>query len=339
MEEDFWRPRCVRPARLIEPSRVDPLGVTGPTPGAARGRRWRQVAHGWYVPIEVDVQVVEQRILNQAVRLPPGGGLTGWAALRWRGARYFDGSASGGREILPVPLLLGTRNLRPSPHVRLSKEQFPPWEREGVAGVPCASVARALYDETRWSSSDRGAVVAVDMTVAAGLIGRDEFRDYVESRPAWTGVYRARFAADHAVPGSRSPQESRMRLVWVLDADLPVPLCNQPVFSLDGNLLGYPDLFDPVAGLVGEYDGADHLAGDRRRRDRTREERFRDHGLEYVAVVTGELASNAHVVRRLRAAYRRAPFTPEGRRRWTLDQPPWFRSRLDHRCSSGGMAP
>ena len=119
-----------------------------------------------------------------------------------------------------------------------------------------------------------------------------------------------------------------MRLVWVLDARLPVPLCNQPVFSLNGDLLGYPDLFDPVAGLVGEYDGADHLRDDRRSRDRTREERFRDHGLEYVAVVRGELNRVALVVRRLRAAYSRALFLPSDRCRWTLEEPAWFRRRM-----------
>ncbi len=115
MDEDFWQPRCERPSGLVLPTRVDPGGVVGPTPGAARGARWQQVAHGWYVPVGVDVEVVEQRILNQAVRLPPGGGLTAWAALRWRGAAYFDGLAPGGREMVPVPLLLGLGNLRSSP--------------------------------------------------------------------------------------------------------------------------------------------------------------------------------------------------------------------------------
>jgi hypothetical protein len=225
-------------------------------------------------------------------------------------------------------LLLANRNLRPSQGSRLSKEQFPPWERDVVASLTCAVIERALYDETRWSPSDRRAVVAVDMAVAAGLINVDAFRDYVESRPAWTGVYRARFAADHAVDGSWSPQESLMRLVWTLDARLPTPLCNIPVFSLNGALLGSPDLFDPVAGLVGEYDGRNHLAEDRRSRDRTREERFRDHGLEYVAVVRGELAHEALVAERLRAAYRRAPFASPERRRWTLDEPAWYRERL-----------
>lgn len=308
------------------PVRVDPSGITGPTKGAAVGRRWRQVAHGWHVPTEVDIDVVEQRILNQAVRLPEGAGLTGWAALRWSGAAYFDGRGPDGGGALPVPLLVGNRNLRPGPRARISKEQFPPWEHDAVAGVLCAAVPRALYDEARWSVSDRRAVVAVDMTAAAGLITVDAFREYVDSRPAWTGVYRARFAADLATAGSRSPQESLMRLVWMLDAGLPFPVCNQPVFSLGGLLLGYPDLFDPEAGLVGEYDGKNHLAQDRRSSDRTREERFRDHGLEYVAVVRGELSHVGVVAQRIRAAYRRAPHHPPERRRWTLDEPAWFRA-------------
>ena len=80
-----------------------------------------------------------------------------------------------------------------------------------------------------------------------------------------------------------------MKLVWVLDAGLDAPLVNQPVFDLAGNLLGYPDLLDPEAGVVGEYDGVDHKDRDRHRRDVSREQRYRDHGLEYFTVVGGDL--------------------------------------------------
>lgn len=286
------------------------------------------MATGWYVPAEVDGTIVEQRLLEQSVRLPGTGGLTAWAALRWRGAAFFDGTEQGGRRVLPVPLLIGgTGNLRPEPAVALSWEQFAPPEREVLFGVGCATVERALFDETRRRKYVRAAVGAIDMAAAAGLITVAEFAAYVERRPAWTGVRVPREAVGLASDDSRSPQETALRLVWVIDAGLPTPLCNQPVFSQHGALLGYPDLFDPVAGLVGEYDGADHLEEDRRRRDRTREERFRDHGLEYVAVVTGELGDPVAVARRIRAAYRRAPFTRRDDRRWTLDQPSWFRTR------------
>ena len=39
----------------------------------------------------------------------------------------------------------------------------------------------------------------------------------------------------------------------------PRPLCNVPVFDRFGQHIGTPDLLDPVAGVVGEYDGALHL--------------------------------------------------------------------------------
>lgn len=329
MAGERWRPRCERPVGLVSPVRLDPTGVIGPTRVDARSTRWRGVARGWYVPAGVDGRVVEQRILEQSVRLPATGALTAWAALRWRGGAFFDGTDQGGRRALPVPLVIGgTGNLRPHPAVALSWEQFPPPEREVVAGVGCAVAERALFDEVRRRGFLRSAVAAVDMAVAAGLLTVAQFGHYVERRPAWTGVGLARGAVDLAVDDSWSPQETALRLVWMIDADLPVPLCTQPLFSPGGDLLGYPDLFDPVAGLVGEYDGADHLEDDRRHRDRVREERFRDHGLEYVAVVTGELANTGAVVRRLRSAYHRAPFTHPDKRRWTLDQPPWFRSRL-----------
>jgi len=91
---------------------------------------------------------------------------------------------------------------------------------------------------------------------------------------------------------------------------------------------GLPAGAQRIAIRNGPAFGADHLRDDRRSRDRTREERFRDHGLEYVAVVRGELNRVALVVRRLRAAYSRALFLPSDRCRWTLEEPAWFRRRM-----------
>ena len=85
-----------------------------------------------------------------------------------------------------------------------------------------------------------------------------------------------------------------MRLIWKLDAGYDEPLCNKAVFALTGQLLGLPDLFDPVAGIVGEYGGGDHRVDDRRRSDRAREDRFLQHGLSYFELVTGDLSGSAH---------------------------------------------
>jgi hypothetical protein len=179
---------------------------------------------------------------------------------------------------------------------------------------------RALFDEVRRLAkvSVREGVVAADMAIAAGLLTISDFRDYVAARTSWTGVPVAREVASLAVEGSRSPQESRLRLVWILDAQLGPPLCNVPIYNLEGQLIGVPDLFDPGVGLAGEYAGSAHRDALRHRRDVVREKRFRDHGIECVTVVEGQLRDRPGTARRLRSAYHRASLIPFGRRRWSL---------------------
>lgn len=334
MTQGAFHPTCTFPDDLVRPARIDPTGVTGPTRGQAQRGRWRACAHGWYVPTVTDSTRVEQRILEQAVRLGPGGALTGWASLRWRGAAYFDGTAVDGAALRPVPLLRSAGgNLTRETAAAISRCQLAPSEIEIVHGVPCTTVQRALFDEMRFAVSLREAVVAADMTAAAGLITPGIMTVYVSHRPAWKGVPRVRRALLLCIVDSRSPQETRLRLVWILDARLPPPLCNRPVFDRSGNLLGYPDLLDPVAGVVGEYDGADHRTASRHRRDVTREAAFRDHGLEFFRVVGGDLGNRALVVDRMLSARRRARFLPEEDRAWTLVPPPWWEQpeTLDHR--------
>ncbi len=221
---------------------------------------FRQTSPGRYVPIEVDDRIPEQRILEQGTRILRTGAVTAWAALRWHGARFFDGAEYDGTR-LPVPIV-GDK-LRPDPRIAASQEQLAPTEWCVVEGLACTTVQRALFDEIRRHRSWREAVVAAEMTVAAGLISVRLMTDYIAQRAAWAGVPFARKVIALAVEGLRSPQESRMRLVWIFDAGLDPPLCNRPRFDLDGRLLGVPDLFDPVAGLVGEYDGAAHKDGRR----------------------------------------------------------------------------
>jgi hypothetical protein len=141
-------------------------------------------------------------------------------------------------------------------------------------------------------------------------------------------VGQSRDALALAVEGSRSPQESRLRLVWVLDAGHPPPLVNRPVFDLTGQLLGYPDLFDPEAGVLGEYDGEDHRDVVRHSSDVARESRFREHGLEVVRVTGPDLRNPSLVIDRVDAAFRRAQRVPAGRRTWTLDPPSWWPQEL-----------
>ena len=156
-------------------------------------------------------------------------------------------------------------------------------------GIPCVTVERAAFDAMRTALDLREAVVAMDMVAAAELTSVLRMRHYVQGRSGWAGVGQVRAALDLASEHSRSPNETRLRLVWVLDAGLPIPEVNRPVLDRGGRLLGVADLLDVAAGVVGEYDGADHRAARRHTRDVAKEDALREHGLEVFRVTALDL--------------------------------------------------
>lgn len=324
-----WQPRCRPPARLVRPVRLDPTGASGPTRGQARSQRWRPSSRGFYVPAGTDSSVPEQRILEASVLLPPHGAVTGWAAIRWRGGGYFDGLAADGVTVFPVQLAAG-RYIRDRPGTRVMRDRLDPGEITVVRGLPCTTTERALFDDMRTSVDVPEATVRMDMAAAAELTSVSRMWGYSRGRGGWNGLPQVRRALDLADENSMSPNETRMRLIWVLDAGLPRPLVNQPVFDLRGNLLGVADLLDPVAGLVGEYDGAAHRGARRHRRDVRREHRFRTAGLEYVKGVGGDLREVDVLADRILTTRRRAKWLPPEQRAWTLTPPDgWYDSPLE----------
>ncbi|GAB3762400.1 hypothetical protein GCM10027600_06210 [Nocardioides ginsengisegetis] len=289
-----WRPRCDPPPRLVRPVPLDSTGRTGPTRGQSQRGRWRQTSKGLYVPAGVDSTVPEQRAIEQSARLGPSGAVTGWASLRLQGAAYFDGYGLDGRT--PRPLLLASpdRQLRPSEAVRALREPVPPTERILAHGVWVTSPERALLDEMCGLDLWEG-VVAADMAMAAALTSLARMRRYVASRPRRRNRQLVLDMLALADEHSASARETLTRLVWVIVAGLSPPLCNQPVFSLHGELLGVPDLFDPESGTVVDFDGSDHRSTVARHHDVGREELMRVHGLEYVTVLEPDLRDRARL--------------------------------------------
>ena len=336
-----WDPVCATPTDLVPPVRVDPTGGTGPTRGQARGPRWRRTTPGLHVPAHVTDDRPEQRILEQSARLPPGCAVTGWASCRlWRAA-FFDGLDRDGVTRLPVPLALGaTAQIRPAAGTVLHRDRLVPGEIAHIAGIPCTRRLRATFDAMRFAPDLREAVVALDMMAAARQVSVRQMRGYVLAHPGWTGVGQARRALDLASEHSRSPNETRMHLVWRLDARLPAPLLNQPVWDLSGRLLGIADLLDPVTGVVGEFDGADHRTARRQTRDAAREDHMRRAGLEYVKVTGLDLADRALVADRMLATRARAAATAR-HGDWTIDPPPYWQSELslDDELDAPGTGP
>ncbi len=149
--------------------------------------------------------------------------------------------------------------------------------------------------------------MAIDALWAAGATTGPAVLAHLEERPKLRGSPVAREAARLAVPGVRSPKESELRMIWLLDAGLPAPLVNERVVDGEGNHLGRPDLLDEEAAVAAEFDGRRHLRLEVTTVDNVRQEGLERHGL-IVVRFTGLDVSPGHrgrTVWRLRDARRR----------------------------------
>lgn len=304
-------PGRVAPGPMVRPVRVDPAGLLGPTRGAAQGRGWRRTSPGLYVPVSTP-DSVEQRIVEAAGRAGDRGAVTGWAALRLHGDGFCDGRAGDAETNRPVPVVEGRGRVRAHPSVRVSREVLPDDEVVVVHGVRCTTAVRALYDEVR-AHPLRWAVVHADRAFAPRVVDRAAWATYHGGRPWHVRIRHARLVHDLAVTTSRSPGETLLRLIWVLDGGWPAPLCNVLVTDEHGTVVGMPNLLDVDLGVVAEYDGAVHRSRDQHARDLAREHAFHGLGLEYAAFTGPDVGDPRRVVERLAAARQRAARTE---RRW-----------------------
>jgi hypothetical protein len=309
---------------LSRPMREDPSGIRGPSPGAVRGSSYRRTSRGRYLPASISDSDPEQRIVEAASVLPAFGGVTGWAALRWCGARWIDGNGRDGRQ--PVTLATGYSDIRSQPGIDVSQERLGPDELQMWDGLPIVSPVRALYFAMRYAANLRQAVRLVDMTAFADLVSLPEITSYACAHPGWTGAPQAREALNLADDNAWSPMEVDTRLCWCVDAALPPPLTNRPLFDRHGRHLATPDLIDVDAGVVVEYNGAVHLDPVRRRLDVSREDLYRSLGLEVVVAVAGQ--PRPELARMMRAARARARFLHASERSWTITPPPWWTPTL-----------
>lgn len=308
---------------LTLPVHRDRQGLTGPTPAETRGPHWRRTGHNNYVPADVE-QTSEQRIVQAAAVLPPHGAVTGWAALHWEGAtRWFSGLAADGGSI-PVCLAIGGENIRPQPGILVSEERLDPRDIIVADGIRVTTAVRSTCFEMRYARDERHAGLVLSMAAYDDLVSRHEMAEYAWEHNGWTGVPQCRAGTALADENCWSPTEFEMAMIWQLDAGLPPPLLNRPVFDPAGNHVGTPDLLDVEAGVVGQYDGALHLTGSRRAKDIRAEGRYRDLGLECFTMTAADRPAPAVMAQRMLTTRRRARWEAESRRAWTVVPPPWW---------------
>jgi hypothetical protein len=91
---------------------------------------------------------VEQRIVEASYRVPGSGRITGWAALRWLGGRWFDGTGPDG-STLDVPVTMVTAHRSHTPGVRYTKERLRPDELTTSDGLTVTTAVRSVMFEAR----------------------------------------------------------------------------------------------------------------------------------------------------------------------------------------------
>ncbi|WP_141015133.1 hypothetical protein [Nocardioides sambongensis] len=304
---------------LVWPVAIDPAGITGPTRAQARGPHWRRDAQGLYLPTGLDPDLAtDQRIVTAAAAAPEGSAVTGWAALRWAGVRFLDGTAQ--RRPLPVPVAAPASAYAGRPGTLVSTADHLRRETVEIDGLTVGSAASATAFEVMRATTLVQAVAVIDRVAAADLASLDELRAFRRTLQGLRNVRRLDRALEHAVENCWSPMETVLRMCWH-ERGITNVVCNRPVFALDGTFLGTPDVLDLDTGTAAEYDGALHLAGRQRATDIRREATFRRAGLEYVEMVAADLPDPGGFLQRTDDARRRAAGLVRG---WTLTPPPWW---------------
>jgi len=309
---------------IVLPVKVDRTGVDGPKAREAAGPLWRSPYRGWHVPASVDGTSTAQRIVEAAAVLPDGAAITGWAALRWAGGRYFSGTTHRGTTPLPIALAVNDkRRLRLQDGLEICEEYLRPDDVIEVDGLPLTCHERSVCRVLRSTRHLEDRVRHLDMAAFDDLCSPGEVEAYARERLAGhPHVTRIWQALPYAEENSWSPMEPVMRVSWLQTRRARL-LVNAPIFDERGRHLITPDLFDPIACVAGEYDGAPHEGVDPRERDLDREELYRGLGIELVTMMSADLAGRERFVGRLTSAYRRAG-TLRRTRSWTLDQPHWW---------------
>jgi|tagenome__1003787_1003787.scaffolds.fasta_scaffold20735520_2 hypothetical protein len=256
------------------------------------GPLWRSPYRGVHVWSATDPREPRQRALDVADLLPDGAALGGWAAATLGGAVELDGLGPGWE---PQPVLVcmaREQRLRRGAGVRPLRSRLDDGDVAVVDGVPVTSPLRTAFDIGRTSGLEPG-LVAIDVLGRGRPQFLGDLADYAREHRSLHGAGRVLRALRLASPRTRSPGETRARLLWTQDAGLPAPEVNALVRRDDGWLLGMSDLLEPSCALSGEYDGALHREEKQHAADNVREEGFEHAGLVVVRITGLDLHPSA----------------------------------------------
>ncbi|HVH62182.1 MAG TPA: DUF559 domain-containing protein [Candidatus Dormibacteraeota bacterium] len=268
-----------------------------------QSRSWKRLSRGQYVSTNL---VHDARLTLRAVarRMPPGHAFSGPTAA-WIWGLDLE-------PCNPVEVTIGRDvPVRARAGVRLRRASLPESDVVTIRDFRTTCALRTVTDlGSRPSFLE--SVVALDMALRAGLVGRSQLIDYVDTHAGAKGIKRLRRAVAHADARSESPMETRLRIALVTGR-LPSPLVQVELHDSSGRFLGRADLYYPDRRLLIEYDGENHR--DRLVSDMRRQNALVNAGYQLLRFTASDLAvpgSVAAQVREARARLRKLPWEIAG---------------------------
>lgn len=201
---------------------------------------------------------------------------------------------------------------------------LPYGEVEEIDGLLVAALERAAIDTARTVAFDTGVVLLDGSRRQDFDLARAE--DILERQRDWTGSVGASRALGFSDGRAQTVGESRTRLLMAR-LGLPRPDLQRSILDADGSLIAVTDLFVDEWATAVEFDGklkygrelyerasVDVDLGEVVWREKRREDRIRDRGIEVVRIVWSELDSHDAAVagRFLRARDRALRHRPTG---------------------------
>lgn len=259
-----------------------------------RGPGMRRLFQGVYAPAKLELDH-KMRCEGAALVAPPEAVLTGRSAAVLHGVPLAAPSDPV-EFVIPEPARLSSQSGISVRRTAVAESEREPWN-----GIWIARPKRIGLDlATRRPLSD--AVADLDRAGRSGLLDLAALRRTLADSTC-KGIVRARRAADLADPRAESPQESRLRVLLVLDGLAPEP---QYEIHLDGRFVARVDLAFPAQRLAVEYEGLWRADPGYVPRDRDRLNRLQAAGWEVVFVTARPLRETPDaVLREVRAALAR----------------------------------
>lgn len=175
--------------------------------------------------------------------------VTGVAASAMHGAEWVDAD-------VPIELIYEHTHPYPPAGILTRNERIADDEVVLIDGLPVTTLARTALDLGRHQRRGQ-AVARMDALMRAAQFSKEEVLLLAKRYRGARGVKRLKEALPLVDGGAASPRETWLRLIY-LDAALPPPRTQIPIYDSDGTLLRTVDMGWEDYKVISEYDGDQH---------------------------------------------------------------------------------